>query len=169
MPPGRRTNIAKRADLDELDIRILEAVQANAAVTRQQLADQVSSTAPTVHRRLVGLRRKGLISRIVALADTARSNEPLTVVIGLALNSQMKSAKADIKAALAGHRAVKMAWMTTGEYDYIIVCGFAHTPALMHFTETLLGGCSRISTYRIFVSLDEIKFDTQRSFRAAPA
>jgi Lrp/AsnC family leucine-responsive transcriptional regulator len=54
---------------DPIDIKILEALQANGRITNQELADQVGLSPSPCLRRVRHLESDGVISRYVALVD----------------------------------------------------------------------------------------------------
>ena len=56
-------------ELDELDRRILDCLQTNAAQTNHELAAAVHASAPTCLRRVKRLTELGVITRQVALLD----------------------------------------------------------------------------------------------------
>lgn len=150
--------------MDDLDRRILDAVQRDAAQTMAELAVATGSTSATCHRRYRTLKQVGLICRIVALADEARSREPLTVLLGISVRDQSSGKQRSLRQFLRALPEVKMAWMTTGEFDYFLIGAFGDMASYLKFIETRLETHRDIVGYRSFVSMDEVKFDTGRSF-----
>ena len=70
-------------DLDETDLRLLEALQTDAAPSNQTLAAQVHITPPTCLRRVKRLRDAGLIEGEIALL----SPDKLAVTLGHGLTA----------------------------------------------------------------------------------
>jgi Lrp/AsnC family transcriptional regulator, leucine-responsive regulatory protein len=150
--------------MDDLDRRILNAVQTNAERTMAALAQASHSTAPTCHRRYQILKRGGVIRRIVALVDGGRSREPLIVLLGISIRDQSSAAQQRLRRFVQARREIKMAWMTTGELDYVLLGAFADMATYLSFVEAHLQTHADIAEYRSFISLDEVKFDTSRLF-----
>ncbi len=157
-------SIRGAGELDTLDRRILNVLQKDASLTMAELALAVASTVPTCHRRVSALRKSGALERVVAIANSDLSNEAFTIVIGIVIKSQRPEDEGRFHRFLKGHPHIKMAWMTTGEFDYIALCAFPDTNAYLNFIQSELITHANFSNFRTFVSVDQIKFDTSRSF-----
>ena len=150
--------------MDDLDRRILNEIQRDAGRSLAELADKVNSTLATVHRRFQKLKDDGVITRIVALADPKASSEPITVVLGVMIKNQRPKEQESFRSFIRKHKHVKMAWMTTGEFDYVLVGAFPDTASYKTFIENDLSKNANFSNFRTFVSVDEVKFETARIF-----
>ena len=58
--------------IDDIDLRLLDLLQADASLSNQALAERAHLSPPTCLRRVKRLRRSGLIAREVALLDADR-------------------------------------------------------------------------------------------------
>jgi len=150
--------------LDALDRRILDAVQAKADRPLHQLAEIVGSTPATCQRRLARLRTDGYIQSVISIVDQARSNEPITVLIGVSINNQSAASQRRTQKFFITHANVRMAWMTTGDFDYMLVCAFRDNRALAVFLEDDLVKLEKEIRFRTFFSLKELKISSFRSF-----
>ena len=74
--------------LDELDRRILNALQADASQTNTELAAQVHVSPPTCLRRVKQLTENGVISRQVALVDPDKVGARLSAIVEITLAVQ---------------------------------------------------------------------------------
>ena len=68
-------------ELDELDIRLLDALQRNARSTFAELGSVVGLKAPAVHDRVKRLEQRGYIQRYSALLDAKRLGLNLTAFV----------------------------------------------------------------------------------------
>lgn len=59
--------------MGELDFRIVAALQADGTLTKAELAEAVGSTPSTCQRRVAELRRTGVLTGCVYLADPGKS------------------------------------------------------------------------------------------------
>ena len=59
-------------DLDDTDLRLLDALQTDAAISNQALAALVHVSPPTCLRRVKRLRDAGLIERQIAILSADR-------------------------------------------------------------------------------------------------
>lgn len=116
---------AGRVRLDDLDRRIVRELQRDASQSMTTLAERVASSPATCHRRYQRLKRAGYIRAVVALVDPALFGEAFTVTIGVKLKDQRVQGQREVRDFVAAHPRVMMAWMTTGEFDYVIVGAFA--------------------------------------------
>jgi Lrp/AsnC family leucine-responsive transcriptional regulator len=67
--------------LDELDIKILNAVQANGRVRRSDLAELVGLSLPAASERLRKLEERGYIRGYVAILDPAKFGKNVTAFV----------------------------------------------------------------------------------------
>ncbi len=144
--------------MDELDQRIVRELQRDASQSMAALAERVGSTPATCHRRYQKLRKAGYIRRIVALADPKISPDALTVVIGVKLKDQRTHGQRAVQDFVHSHPQVIMAWMTSGEFDYVVVGAFVRRQDYMEFLEKELQALPALDRYQSFLVIDELKF-----------
>lgn len=149
--------IATSFQIDDLDRRILDVLSANASLSMRELAEAVSSTTPTCHRRVQRLKQAGAIRSIVARVDPAFRGDAQTVIFGLTLRNQRREAQQSIARMIGQEACIRLGWMTTGEFDYVIVAGFEDRGELGEFVERRLQAMPDLERYRTFVSLEELK------------
>ncbi|MGA8533040.1 MAG: Lrp/AsnC family transcriptional regulator [Candidatus Tumulicola sp.] len=75
--------IATTEELDELDLRLLDALQSNARSTFAELGSIVGLKAPAVHDRVKRLEQRGYIQRYSAQLDAKRLGLLLTAFVSL--------------------------------------------------------------------------------------
>ncbi|WP_207871356.1 Lrp/AsnC family transcriptional regulator, partial [Pseudomonas sp. 95_A] len=74
--------------LDELDLRILAALQADASLSNLALAERALSSPPTCMRRVRKLTEAGIIERRIAVLDRGRIGTSVTAIIEVGLDRQ---------------------------------------------------------------------------------
>lgn len=110
----------KSRTLDEADRRILRALQQDARLTTAQLAEKARlSTTPCWHR-LKRLEAQGYIEGYVAHLNQEKLGFPDTVIVELTLDRHDEDILNKFGKVLAELPEVLEAYLTTGEYDYII-------------------------------------------------
>ena len=102
--------------VDDLDIRIAEALQTDARQSRKQLAKQLGVSANTIRRRMAKLIRQQVI-RIVALPNPVTALHRVWVTIGLTVSSGYYD---QVVAELLNHRECTMVMMCLGRFDIMI-------------------------------------------------
>jgi Lrp/AsnC family leucine-responsive transcriptional regulator len=146
--------------MDQLDKRILAELTRDADQTIVQIAARVCSTVPTVHRRIRRLKRDGVIERTVAIVHLPEAGRAITVVVGVVVKSQKPRDQSEFRKFIRRNENIRLAWMTTGEFDYVLVAAFPDTDSYYRFVDRELIKSVNFSNFRTFVSLGEIKFDT---------
>ena len=108
--------------LEALDLRILQALQANGRATYDELAQAVGLSASATLRRVKRLEESGVISGYVALVDPGRVGLPLTAYISvrLAKTSATRNPVDDFAAAVQTWPEVVECAALTGEMDYLL-------------------------------------------------
>ena len=109
-------------NLDEIDLKILNEIQADGRITNVELAKRVGISPPPCLRRVRTLEEDGYIQGYRGLLDPRRLGFDVTVFASVHLSSQ---ADADLRAFEEFVRAeplVRECWMLSGEVDFILKC-----------------------------------------------
>lgn len=126
MPTARRntaTGNARRKEayrLDDVDRRILRALQQDARLTTAQLAEKVGLSTTPCWNRLKRLETQGFIDGYVALLNQQKLGLPDTVIIGVTLDRHDEEILERFGRLLAELPEVIEAYLTTGDYDYLV-------------------------------------------------
>jgi Lrp/AsnC family leucine-responsive transcriptional regulator len=150
--------------LDQVDRRILRALQADGRTTYDSLAEQVGLSPSAVLRRVKRLEESGAIAAYVALVPPERVGLALTAYINVRLE---KHAEVHKRTPMDLFRAAVQAWpevvecsALTGEMDYLLRAVFADMAHYSRFImETLLKHPS-VEDCRTSFVLDRVKATT---------
>jgi Lrp/AsnC family transcriptional regulator, leucine-responsive regulatory protein len=119
--------------LDNMDRRILRALQANGRATYDQLAVEVQLSASATLRRVKRLEEAGAIAGYVAIVPPERVGLGLTAYINVRLEKHTESHKRNpmdlFKASVQAWPEVVECVALTGEMDYllrVVVADMAH-------------------------------------------
>jgi Transcriptional regulators len=104
--------------IDDKDIEILKALQSDADLSNQALAQAVELSASACHSRVKNLKSKGLIRRIQAKVDASALGFNLHVFVYLKLDNQTRDTLAYVEGAVKMNPRVQDCFRMTGEYDY---------------------------------------------------
>ena len=124
-------------DLDNIDIKILQEIQADGRITNVELARRVGISPPPCLRRVRALEEAGYITGYRGLLDTRKLGFDVTVFASVHLASQ---ADADLRAFESFVRAepfVRECWMLSGEIDFILKCVAPDMNAFQEFVSRL--------------------------------
>jgi len=89
-------------ELDDIDRRILTALQNNARISNVELARMVGLSPSPCLRRVKTLEDCGVIQRYVSLLDQGAVGFPVSVFVNVTLERQVESALEQFEAAI-GH------------------------------------------------------------------
>ena len=92
--------------LDDIDRRILGALQTDSRLSIQDLAGQVGLSPSPCHRRVKILEEEGIISRYIALVDQRAVGLPVSVFISIKLSRQKEEDLDAFARAISGWREV---------------------------------------------------------------
>lgn len=106
--------------LDEIDRRILAALQVDARITNQELAERIGlSPSPTL-RRVKILERDGVISGYRAVVSAEALGLGVLASIELSLNDHSTSTVERVERVLQENPSVVEAHMVAGGTDYLL-------------------------------------------------
>jgi len=150
-----------QADFDELDRRILNTLQNNAALTNAELAEQVHVSPPTCLRRVKHLTDSGVITRQVALVDPARVGAQLCAIVEIALDVNAVEKMEAFEALVASEAAVLQCYRVAPGPDFVLVLQVADMPAYHALAHRLFAGHANVRNVRSYFSTFRSKFETR--------
>lgn len=106
--------------LDEIDRRILRALQLEGRLPMVALAERVGLSATPCARRLARLEESGVIARYAAILDPARIGLGLQAFVLVSLASHAEDTVAAFQRALSARPEVLAAYAVSGEMDYLL-------------------------------------------------
>ncbi|WP_333793096.1 Lrp/AsnC family transcriptional regulator [Hyphomicrobium sp.] len=122
--------------LDEIDLKILSALQADGRMTNADLADRIGLSATPCLRRVKALEQAGAITGYRALLDRAKVGLGLTVMVGVKVDGHRDENARVIQAAFIEMPEVVACHLLSGETDFLLE---VVVPDLAHYEQFLLG------------------------------
>lgn len=151
-----RGNIAEER-LDEVDVKILRALQENGKLTTKELADRVNLSTSPVHERQKRLEELGYIKKYVAVLDAKKLGSGMIVLCNVRLKQHSKENGLHFVEAINAMEEVTDCWNTSGEYDFMLKM---HVRDMDHYQDLVLNTLGIIdsigSLHSIFV-MAEVK------------
>ena len=117
---GQNRRTAPKPALDDIDHKIIAALQADARLTMLQLADRVGLSASPCARRVRLLEQAGVIRGYVALIDQNRVGLPVSVFASIKLERQREEELDRFARAVAQWPEVLDCYLMTGQRDFLI-------------------------------------------------
>jgi Lrp/AsnC family transcriptional regulator, leucine-responsive regulatory protein len=119
--------------LDDIDRKILRALQQDARLTTAQLADKVGLSTTPCWNRLKRLETQGYINGYVALLNQEKLGLAETVIIEVTLDRHDEEVLTRFGELLADFPEVIEAYLTTGDYDYLVKVAVESTAGYERF------------------------------------
>jgi Lrp/AsnC family leucine-responsive transcriptional regulator len=147
--------------LDDLDRRILNALQEDAARTNNELAALVHASPPTCLRRVKRLVDAGIIQRQVALLAADKVGAGLTAIVEVTLDHQAAERMTEFEALAAREAAVMQCYRVSPGPDFVLVVQVADMPAYHALAHRLFASHANVRNVRSFFSIHRSKFETR--------
>jgi len=106
--------------LDEIDRRILKALQQQGRMSNSDLSEKVHLSPSACHRRVQRLEAEGYIRGYVALLDARKMGVPTTVFVEITLQGQADEVLDAFEKAVARIPAVLECHLMAGSADYLL-------------------------------------------------
>lgn len=106
--------------LDDIDLRILEALQLDAGLSTAEIAKQVGLSQSPCWRRIRRLESLGVVRGRVALLDAHKLGLEVTVFASIKLSEHGTQALPEFESAIEAFDEVVEAYAMTGEVDYLL-------------------------------------------------
>jgi len=146
--------------LDEIDRRILTALQENARITNVELAELVGISPSPCWRRVRELEQKGVISSYVTLIDPASIGLPVSVFVQVSLERQVETALEEFEGAVADWPEVMECYLMTGDADYLLRVVVADLAAYHRFLVDHLTRVPGVASIKSSFALKQVKYRT---------
>jgi len=154
---------------DELDLRILEQLQSNSALTNQDLANIVHASPPTCLRRVRRLVEEGVIQKQVAIVDPEKVGSKLTAIIEITLDIQTAEHLDAFEASIVQNPAILQCYRVSPGPDFIIIAQVADMPAYHAMAHQAFTSRANVRNVRSFFSIHRSKFETRINLPAKEA
>jgi Lrp/AsnC family transcriptional regulator, leucine-responsive regulatory protein len=146
--------------LDATDLRILDALQRDSALSNVELARRVHLSPSPCLARVKALEAAGVIRQYVALTHAPALGLGLSVFINVSLKSQNKQALAEFERRIVEHDEVMECYLMTGDSDYLIRVALRDLAALEKFILEQLTPIPGIDKIRSSFALKQVRYKT---------
>jgi Lrp/AsnC family leucine-responsive transcriptional regulator len=147
--------------LDDIDRRILNALQVDASQTNSELARSVHVSAPTCLRRVKHLTHHGVIERQVAIVAPQLVGARLTAVVEITLDVQAAERMAEFEQLVAGEAAVLQCYRVSPGPDFVLIVQVADMPAYHALAHSLFAAHANVRNVKSYFSTFRSKFETR--------
>jgi Lrp/AsnC family leucine-responsive transcriptional regulator len=147
--------------LDELDRRILNALQTDASHTNAELAELVHVSPPTCLRRVKLLTESGVIERQVALVSPEKVGARLTAIVEITLDVQAAERMEEFEKLVAAEAAVLQCYRVAPGPDFVLVVQVVDMPAYHALAHRLFATHANVRNVKAYFSTFRSKYETR--------
>ena len=151
-------------ELDNIDWELLAALQDDASLPNQELAERVHVSPPTCLRRVRRLREAGLIERQVAVlnedAVAAQLGHGLSAIVEVTLDRQGAEHADAFERRAVAEPAVTQCWRVAPGPDFVLILRVPDMPAYQALAERLFTQDANVRNVKAFFATRRAKFGT---------
>ena len=147
--------------LDDIDRRILNALQVDASQTNSELARAVHVSAPTCLRRVKHLTDSGVIERQVAIVAPQLVGARLSAVVEITLDVQAAERMGEFEQLVADEAAVLQCYRVSPGPDFVLIVQVADMPAYHALAHRLFATHANVRNVKSYFSTFRSKFETR--------
>ena len=149
---------AVKRDLDEFDLKLLEAIQGNSRLTADELAARVCLSPSSVQRRLRRLRERKVIEAEVAIVSPDALGRSLTVIVEVTLDTDRPKVVEEFQRAIQEAPEVMQGYYVTGNADYILVITVKNMTDYEAFACEFLSRRPHVKHFRTSIVMRRVKY-----------
>jgi Lrp/AsnC family leucine-responsive transcriptional regulator len=145
------------AELDRIDIGILQAVQQNNRLTSEELGERVGLSATACQRRLKRLRAEGVIEADISVISPKAVGRPVSMLVLVSLERERADIVDKFKAAIRSTPEVMIGYYVTGDADFVLLITAKDMEDYERFTRRFFYENHDIKGFKTMVVMDRVK------------
>ncbi|MEO9529303.1 Lrp/AsnC family transcriptional regulator [Roseibium sp.] len=145
--------------LDGFDVKLLAALQSNAALTNAELGDVIGLSASQVSRRRAKLEETGVIRGYRAALDPEALGLTVTAFVGVSLGAHSRENARRFRTMVKAMPEVQEAHTLTGDLDYMLKIVVPDLKALSRIVNDELLPQEAVQHVRSSIAMDTLKDD----------
>jgi Lrp/AsnC family leucine-responsive transcriptional regulator len=153
----------EQIQLDETDLKLLDALQRDASLSNQALAERTFISPPTCLRRIKRLRDLGLIERQVALLNpeklAALTGHGLTAIVEITLDRQGAEQLDAFESRVGADNAVQQCYRVSPGPDFVLMVHVSDMPGYLALAQRLFTSDANVRNVKAFFATKRTKFE----------
>lgn len=146
--------------IDAIDRRILAALQQDAAISHQELAERVGASSASCWRRIKAMEQAGVLTRTVRLVDPDKVGRGVNVLCNIRMRSHAREARSAFEQFVDGRPEIVECFSMSGEWDYLIRVVVADVEDYNRFLMQILLGHPSVAGAASHFALSMTKYTT---------
>jgi DNA-binding Lrp family transcriptional regulator len=156
-------------ELDATDLRLLDLLQTDAAISNQELAERAHTSPATALRRVRRLVEAGVIERRVALLNPDVLGAGLTVLVEVTLDRQGAEHLDAFEQRAVAEPAVQQCYRVSPGPDFVLVVRSAGMAEYLTLVQRLFTQDANVRNVKAYFSVKRAKFDPRITWPASVA
>ena len=148
--------------IDATDVKLLDALQTDASLSNQALAELVHISPPTCLRRVKRLKDAGLIEREIALLNPDKlahiTGHGVTAIVEISLDNQGDQYLSAFEQRVSSDAAVQQCYRVSPGPDFVLIVHVLDMPAYLALSQRLFTGDANVRNVKAFFSVKRSKF-----------
>jgi Lrp/AsnC family transcriptional regulator, leucine-responsive regulatory protein len=144
-------------DLDRIDLRILDVLQADGRIANLKLAESVALSPTAVLARTQRLQRDGYILGFEARLNPLKLGRGMMVFVEVLLDRTTPNVFNEFKAAVQVRDEIMECHMVAGGFDYLLKTRMADMAAYRDFAGSVLWQLPGVRETRTYAVMEEVK------------
>lgn len=146
--------------MDKIDRRLLNLMQQDASHTNAALADQVGLSPSTCLRRMRRLQKSGIIDRIVAILNPAKTERRLRAVVTVELKQHGEHHMRQFLDRAVQETCVTQAYAVTGDVDVVLSLRLRDMEEFDHLCDRLFRNKTNVARFFTMMVIRTAKDET---------
>ena len=149
-------------EVDDIDLRLMDALQQDASLSNLELAERAHTSAPTCLRRVKRLRDAGLIERQIAVLSVDKLapvlGHGLCAIVEITLDRQGAELLDAFEQRVAADHAVQQCYRVSPGPDFVLVVQARDMPDYLALAQRLFTSDANVRNVKAFFSIKRSKF-----------
>lgn len=146
--------------MDRIDRRLLQALQADASLSQAALADLVGISPASCWRRIHALEAAGVLRAQVRLVDPERVGRGVSVMLQCRIKSHAPEVRLAFESFLCGRPEIMECHSMSGEWDYLMRIVVANVADYEKFLMRDLLNHPSVAASASHFALSQVKYTT---------
>jgi len=148
------------ANLDALDIRILQLLQHDSRITTKEMSDKLGKSVTAIHERIKRMEESGVVQRYVALLNRDLIGKNLIAFTTVQLKEHSQAALRGFEKESVKFLEVMECYQLTGQFDFLLKLAIRDMHEYNDFLMNKLSTLPNIGVVQTFFVLSEGKAET---------
>ncbi len=147
-------------DLDDVDRRLLRALQEDASLSHAALAEKIGASPASCWRRIRALEQAQILRASVRLVDPLRVGRGVSVMLQVRLKSHEMALRQAFEAFLQSRSEIMECHSMSGEWDYLMRIVVADVAGYERFLMRELLNHPNVASSASHFALNQVKYTT---------